>query len=190
MIHPIPEFDFLSPSTRERVDADNAATDALDNEQAAVERETTALASMNPFEADVDAVEKRSRKLRQQRHANQKAAITLLQARLLLIAAMQQDRQQAEQDVAWQLQEARRQTTEALRGIGYGHLLANTAHFARAQMEEIVSQAQPVIAAAARYQDLRSHLLSLSQLAIETRQEITRLAEGMQQSIKEAVAAV
>ena len=176
---PLQEFDFAGATTRDRVLAHNNAVAALEAEQLAVERQAAELASLDPMTADPDETEATGSKLRRQRHANAKQQITLLQERLLIVAALQHDRQQAHQQAAEALGRAQAEVLAGLRVLGFGPWLDCPDQVVRMQAAELVRHATGPAAAICRLEAVRDDGTSLAELHGGTQREIRQLTEQL-----------
>ncbi len=123
-MHPLrdSEYDFASPTTRERCQSHNFEPSALEAEQAETEGLAGQLDNLDPLTVAPETAERLARTVARRRHDTVKAAVALLQVRLPLLQALEQDRRQAEQEAATALEQRRAETAEALRLAGYGWL--------------------------------------------------------------------
>jgi hypothetical protein len=183
---PIEAFNFASATSIARCDENNSDYARVEASIADCDRQAAELKRMDLLTADPQEVEAAVSKLRRQRHVNFKSAIVTMQARLAIVPALEEDRARCEKESALQEQEARRKTSDGLREIGYGYLLASTDHFVKQEVDGFISRAEPVAAALARYSEVRGHKLSLGSLDMETRREIQRLTEQLRKHVQEA----
>jgi hypothetical protein len=186
-MHHLPEYDFAGPTTRDRVTEHNNAVAALEADQADVEKLAGELANLDPMTVAPDEAESKACEVARRRHANVKATVALLQARLPILAALEENRRQAEQEAGEALEQRRNETEEGLKAAGYAHFVGTDDPVTRRQAAELVDASSPVISAAQRFGELREGRTALSGIALVTRQEIARLTATLQTALETSI---
>jgi hypothetical protein len=189
-MHPLEQFDFAGPTTRESVEAHNAAVDQLGIDQAAVERDAAELAVFNPLRADPTEIETVATRVRIQKPKTVKTAITLLQARRGLLDALRGDWQRAQQDATEALGRARSEVVDGLRKLGFDAWLSCGDLVAQQEAARLVDFAAGPAALIQRLESLRDDHRSLMEMGTETNHEIRELTNGLQQTVRQAAALV